>query len=910
MTAPGSAQPGWGSERRLLDGVAERAFVGRYSVDEEAALRDACWAMGQDIRLREDIRFRETPWQRWILLSAFLANDAVYEQLRGERRPSLEVETVLEALDGVVQRRCVLCAADPRLVVEDDRVRLSARELSALPLIESSVIELERYVTHLPIHTLRAAAASEPAGQWGQRAQDQVVETLGWLRVNLPGRKLTQRMFVAQIEGHSMDDGRTGILDGGQAVFEFGAGDFDQQPIVLARGAFHDPETGSYAVKRIRLEHAAGGEIARFRLMSANADKARYPDIVVDERAAPAVTVLARFIAALGPNDYARRPKHDGRAGRRDLTSPEGVEKQRARLATALTTFFGPAKVETTSEGGTPPEVPPLPWAAHMELPACDPGALVAVCGPLVGLLSRVQQVAVMSGTERREIFAANVRTKRWRERVAPSSEPYVWAAVGFEEDLAEDMAQLTVAGLPAGAATVFRIGADGAGQRLAGASVTPGSAYRLLVPPGLASVALDGAVAWNGWRALDLEVPSAVPAEMVNRLRALGVGVGTDAYAARWAVTCPRDYRQGRDEELYPCFSPGDAPCVAIEGPPTLLDGELQVVIQGERGSGTMALPPGGKWLVEIGSLTAGNYVLEVLPLRTSVETTRLYFGVDERARVLPRAEIGVRVREVDVRADFEDDLAELGSDASPMEIVAPPLWPVVAQWQSVARLRGRVTAADEDGRVNARALLGPSHAARRREAMGELTVDFGELGLVVLRHRRDLAAAARVGLTELVRERGAAVSGWAGELDLLRSQWLEPVCEVLGYELRALPAWATLGLTPGFTAIGLEALVREGTMFVRKPATVLVVPPAGLAFAGAGADASATTQCLKEAMLLCKKLGLGKAIVTNGRWWASVLAGHRLMVQKIDLEDAVARAALGGLDEFLGAFLVELRG
>ncbi len=300
-------------------------------------------------------------------------------------------------------------------------------------------------------------------------------------------------MFVAQIAGHSMDDGRSGIRDGAHAVFEFGAGDLDREPIVLARGAFDDPETGSYAVKRIRLETGEEGVITGMRLLSANPDKGRYPDIVVEERDAPAVTVLARFVAALGASDLEGRPKREGARGRRDLASKEGAEKHRARLAKAVATFFGVP--EGPSPEGATPEVGPAAWTASLEMDACDPAALRAVCGPLTGLLSRVKMVTVTSGAETRHVFASNVRSKRWREPLTPSSEPYVWAAVDFEEELAEEMGALAIPGLAADAATVFRVGPDGVGLRLSGGSVTPGSLYRLLVPPGLGGVEIAAEV-------------------------------------------------------------------------------------------------------------------------------------------------------------------------------------------------------------------------------------------------------------------------------------------------------------------------------------------------------------------------------------------------------------------------------
>ena len=65
---------------------------------------------------------------------------------------------------------------------------------------------MEKYVSHLPIRNLEAVAASEPEGEWGPNAQEDMGDVLGWVRVNMPGVVLNDRMFVARIKGQSMDD--------------------------------------------------------------------------------------------------------------------------------------------------------------------------------------------------------------------------------------------------------------------------------------------------------------------------------------------------------------------------------------------------------------------------------------------------------------------------------------------------------------------------------------------------------------------------------------------------------------------------------------------------------------------------------------------------------------------------------
>ena len=48
-----------------------------------------------------------------------------------------------------------------------------------------------------------------------------------------------------------------------------------------------------------------------------------------------------------------------------------------------------------------------------------------------------------------------------------------------------------------------------------------------------------------------------------------------------------------------------------------------------------------------------------------------------------------------------------------------------------------------------------------------------------------------------------------------------------------------------------------------------------------------------------------MDEAIVTSGMIWAKVHTRGRLMPTPVDLEDALRREALGGLDDFLARFL-----
>jgi len=115
-----------------------------------------------------------------------------------------------------------------------------------LPLDDPQAL-LGAFKTHLPVYSLRAAA--------GKFGNGEAVEPEGWVEV--PDRKLDSGMFVARVEGHSMEPR---IPDGSLGVFRANPQGTRQGKTVLAqwRGPA-DPETGgSFAVKVYESQKAYG----------------------------------------------------------------------------------------------------------------------------------------------------------------------------------------------------------------------------------------------------------------------------------------------------------------------------------------------------------------------------------------------------------------------------------------------------------------------------------------------------------------------------------------------------------------------------------------------------------------------------------------------------------------------------
>jgi hypothetical protein len=98
----------------IFDRVIARHAIAQMSFMERDALQPL-WAQGENCRLREDCRFRCTPWGRWILADQFLANDLIWERIQDgvlSRQAILAEARLAEAALG---RRLAICFGDPRI---------------------------------------------------------------------------------------------------------------------------------------------------------------------------------------------------------------------------------------------------------------------------------------------------------------------------------------------------------------------------------------------------------------------------------------------------------------------------------------------------------------------------------------------------------------------------------------------------------------------------------------------------------------------------------------------------------------------------------------------------------------------------------------------------------------------------
>ena len=108
-----------------FDKVAARFEDAPLSFTEAEALKPEFWDAGEDARLREDERFRPTPWKRWTLANRELINDALFARMKAAPDERL----------AVAGRCCLLrqgpthvfCPGYPRFVLSDGIIRLAGQ---------------------------------------------------------------------------------------------------------------------------------------------------------------------------------------------------------------------------------------------------------------------------------------------------------------------------------------------------------------------------------------------------------------------------------------------------------------------------------------------------------------------------------------------------------------------------------------------------------------------------------------------------------------------------------------------------------------------------------------------------------------------------------------------------------------
>jgi hypothetical protein len=583
-------------------------------------------------------------------------------------------------------------------------------------------------------------------------------------------------------------------------------------------------------------------------------------------------------------------------AGQRDLTSAEGRGRITQRLREARQRIFE----AEPSEKKTPLAPDSAAWQTCFVCLEAEAGGLHLEAGPLEGLPSFVKRLAITAGPQTWQLLASNLRNRCWRIPVHPTNETYRWSAPGHEDLLTEELAPLIKEGLPAATTTVFRIDAADVGRLMAEPVLNPGQGYRLLVPPALASVELKpGQVNTlrDGWRLWELEITPDPETELRSLVERLGVKLGESVPQARWVVTPAVAYRETSRGESYPCFHAGSVPTLLITTEVAAAEGDLTVFLLASDELRPFPLVAGKEWILELEPLPPGCYVVDVLHRSSRISPLRLPFAVEERSPVPLSARVDVRLGslrqtfDAEGRLTLNGDLSAVGPDE--LEVLGPPLWPVEVFWDGGRRWRLEPLSLGADGRLDSHELLARTAERRQRSTLGDLHLDFGELGRAILRHtRRPDPAYLRQRLAQMMDERGSTLAGLGGQFPLIRSLWLDPLLALLGYDIQEVSE-TDLACAPALTtALLLQATLREAGRIVRRVRWALVLAAQATQLSDEGLRAFADR--------LCEQHGVPEALLTDGLRWTRHRGGTRLRARSWDLRNLVGPGAESDFESF----------
>lgn len=882
-----------------FDPVVERFAAKNISFSEQEALLENFWDQGEDARLREDYRFRQTPDGCWMVSGNLYANDELRKLFSRKHRSSLPFEAALAELGTVGERNWVFCRVDKRFVLQDNELRLSEQELTDSLLAEDA-LEMEKFVSHLPIRNLEAVAASEPEGEWGPTAQEEMGDVLGWVRVEMHGVVLNDKMFVARIKGHSMDDGRHGIVDGSYSLFELWPAGSRQGKIILVRGSFHDPETGNYAVKKYSADQRdAEGLHASISLVSLNPDKEKYPNIELDPEDDQAVVVIAQHIESLSGHQYGREPKPAIRkqTGRRNLSS----DYVKNRLKKRVEQIFGEPEAKKAlgeRELNT----------SQLVCLDFESGGLHIETYPLKWLPNFVKKVAVqVGGKEQAIVLGSNLKNLTWQQMVPPSRDEYSFAAPDFAEDIGEDLQSLAIVGLSYDGGTVFKVDAAGVGREQKSNQLSPAQEYRILIPPVLR---IDSAIIGechsfiSGWQLWDFMLPVEIDDQLREQVTGLQLKIGKVVPQLHWTALPPVDYQRTARGVTLPCFYVKQPPVIKVVGEVNL-PGELTVFVKAGNQFKSLQLPQGTEWLIQMDDLPVGPALIQLLHKKTTIPPTTLPFFVVNSVgkRISSQVCLTVMERElvVGVEAIVKEaqDLNELTDET--LLINGPPLWPVHSFWQDNITSEVKRTYLNQAGEMDTSSLLTRTQQKREGFVPGNWVFDFAELGKVTIEHGGNPdPEELRKQFSALVNKTADSLPGIIGQYQLLEQLWLAPVFRLMGLDTQDIQV-EDLQLAPvASTAMIFLRTLRQpdGTIEKEKNSIFVLVPNEEVITQ----QGSGTTR--EYADILCEKHGLNDAIISDGVHWFKHRRRSRMTGKVANLLDIIKQDDGVNFEPFLVKF------
>ncbi len=791
----------------------------RLSFEESTNLASLC-GLGElvkEISFRDDVRFRRTPGDRWILTDSFLANDSLYDRMTSTLVGSVNLEAELKKIDEQTRKHAVFCPKDNRFILVCGSLRIAAGGLSDKPLIRDQVEVDEQYRTHLPLLRLQDAAYRDY-----RSLPDDDILTLaemppGWIRVDL-SHTLDRSMFIARIEDNSMNDGQNGIRKCDYCVFSYQSDRTPTDAILLVRGVFGQTGIGFH-----HLRHLEYREPQQILLLPLHPDRDRYPEIRIDLADGDEVVAVASLIEVLSPAMYERSPGTDD-----DCRT---LARQGDKFYQRMQRFF-----ETNGGQGRR-------LAKRFAVPIClaaDAGCLQIEIGPVPGFVSFVSELRLLGDGWEKICPTANIRNRARRIAVAPWTESLSWEPVGFEHDDILDLAAFALPGLPPDRVTVFRVDGQGIGRLVVGGILPAGHCYRLLIPPTVLATLAECPPLTKldyGWSLLELELAVTVGSEMVELLTDLGLNIGTEQMTLEWVIVPPVEWSLNWNGDSYPGFLSQTGLILKVDGPLIESEGEAALLLHASDEPRVFPLAPGRRNIIRLSNLPPGRYGVEIVHQRRDIRVEPRFFEVVESPRPSPPANCRIRVaghwydlaaggtlRLASADLSMLANLAVTGGETG-LEIETPPGWPVRIFWKSLTTELILDAHANQEGRFDSSPLPDLIRQRLKGSRIGELVFDLRELGRVVLPHQPEPdVEAIHEAMTDLVINLAPNIRRNRGQYLLTIPHWFTPVLSLLGY---------TIADCPGVTAAdGLRVLKlfheeRTMTGYAKLPSRLLFLSP-----------------------------------------------------------------------------------
>ena len=794
----------------ILDDLAKQLAEERIAQSEKNLLDKAYWSQGHAVRLRDDKRFYQTPWGNWLLTNEdhFLVNDWLYEHFLNGTYLQVPIQECLDDAAAVLSKSICFCPADARFLYVDEYLSLNTVALSRVPFFTDEPGD-GCFITHLPYYALKAAAASHPAGEWGESADAHVVnegsmpvsdmEPEVWMRVNMPGTRLNNNMFVSRIHGHSMDDGRRGLTDDSFVVFEYWPKGSRQNKLVLVRGSFYDPETGSYALKQYHADtRNEQGEHQEITLRSLNPDKTRYPDIILKPDVDDDLVVVAEYCHVLCENEYTREPKPVVPEGLRDIHDGD-TKKQRSKgLGEIHHRIF--TKEFSKSGAVNDNDLPGLSWVC---LAGVEGGPVLEI-SPLTFLPKFIKKLELQYADQIDTLLASNYRHHSRFKVVLPDAENYrIQPLSEFDEDFDDEFSSWNIVGLNKDSIHWFRVDASGVGRPVAGTSWSEGSAYRALATTEMFADVPEENITLlkNGWSLTEFELESERPEWLLSLMGSYTEAQKTLRLA--WVNNSPVAWKTtGKDQELA-VFNRETSPNLSVllpAGATEAFKSGVLVLLHNGQDVESITLSDGDEWLLQLADLQSGEYVVQVIPADKLLAPVYMPFVIDDAATLMPTV------------ADFDlQALTDTGETIDKNKILArqnwsqfensqtlydelvvrlPPHWPLKINLLSNVYIAGHFCRADDEGALDLFGEMAALLPYLKKMAAASIILDAGELGRMSLSHYRELKdenVQTRMATrwSEFIERKDKLLA----DAELLTQYWLSPLFDEWGGELRLMP-------------------------------------------------------------------------------------------------------------------------